>query len=72
MITKKHYRNWRDIQESVADYMTSLGPWTVDEVLRFLQEEYGLSDYEQAAQLLSDFMLSEREEMDLAELSPEE
>lgn len=40
LLTKKHYADWREIQDEFADYTTSLGPWTVEEVIDFWQTEY--------------------------------
>jgi hypothetical protein len=39
-LTKKCYRDWREIQDEFDDYVTSLGPWTVSEVIDFWKTEY--------------------------------
>ena len=40
IISKKFYPSWRDIQDEYLNYKTSLGAWSVDEVIDFLQTEY--------------------------------
>ena len=40
LLSKKEYLSWREIQNEYEDYMTSLGPWSVEEVIEFLREEY--------------------------------
>ncbi len=37
---KKKYGEWIQIQEEFPDYKASLGPWSLDEVIDFLNEEY--------------------------------
>ena len=41
VISKVHYLDWKDVQDDFDDYMTSLGPWEVDEILSHFQSEYG-------------------------------
>lgn len=43
LLSKKRYSDWREIQDEFADFKTSLGPWTVAEVLDFLCTEYPTS-----------------------------
>ncbi len=40
LLTKKEYRTWRDIQDEYDEYMASLGPWDVAEVIDFIRTEY--------------------------------
>jgi hypothetical protein len=40
LLTKKTYRDWREIQDEFDDYMASLGPWVFSDVIDFLREEY--------------------------------
>ena len=40
LISKKQYLSWREVQDEYTDYKTSLGPWSVEEVIGFLTEEY--------------------------------
>lgn len=40
VLTKKAYDSWRGIQDEYDDYMTSLGPWLVDDVISFIEYEY--------------------------------
>ena len=44
VVTSRPYSGWREIQDEYEDYMTSLGPWTEEELLDFLQAEYGEDD----------------------------
>ena len=40
LVSKKAYQNWQEIQAEYQSYMTSLGPWSLEEVLDFLKTEY--------------------------------
>jgi hypothetical protein len=40
IISKKFYNSWREIQDEYANYKTSLGAWTSDRAIDFLQSEY--------------------------------
>lgn len=40
LVSKRAYRDWREIQDLYDQYMASLGPWPVDEVVDFLNDEY--------------------------------
>jgi hypothetical protein len=40
IISKKLYNSWREIQDEYATYKTSLGAWSIDKVVDFLQSEY--------------------------------
>ncbi|WP_090368589.1 hypothetical protein [Ferrimonas sediminum] len=40
VLSKKKYADWVQIQEDFPDYKTSLGPWNLDEMIDFLNEEY--------------------------------
>lgn len=56
LLSCEPYASWRDIQDAFPAYKTSLGPWCVDEVTEYLQQEYPLmqpSAHEQVAMLLS-------------------
>ncbi|NJL55564.1 hypothetical protein HC928_10485 [bacterium] len=35
LLSKKQYSDWREIQDEFIDYVTSLGPWTEQEVIDF-------------------------------------
>lgn len=39
-LTTARFDSWRDVQAAFEDYMTSLGPFVVDELLDYLQIEY--------------------------------
>ena len=57
LISKKQYSSWREVQDEYPDYKTSLGPWSVEEVIEFLTEEYSTlnpSAFEQVNNFLAD------------------
>lgn len=41
VLAKRPQADWRSIQDEFDDYMTSLGPWTVEEMLDYFEHEYG-------------------------------
>jgi hypothetical protein len=41
LLSRKPYADWREIQDEWDDYMTSLGPWTVEDVVGFFEQQYG-------------------------------
>ena len=44
ILSRKHYADWREIQEEYGAYMTSLGPFTEEGLLDFLAAQYGHED----------------------------
>lgn len=44
LLSRKPYAGWREIQDEWDDYMTSLGPWTEEDVVDFFQQQYGLDE----------------------------
>ncbi len=44
LLSKKAYADWLKIQDEYTDYMTSLGPWSLEGVLDFFEQEYGMDD----------------------------
>ena len=44
ILSKKRYSDWREIQEEYESYVTSLGPFSEEELVEFLSEEYGRDD----------------------------
>jgi hypothetical protein len=40
LLSRKRYSDWREIQDEYENYMTSVGPFSVEEVLNFLSEQY--------------------------------
>jgi hypothetical protein len=44
LLSRKRYSDWREIQDEYEEYMTSLGPFSVDELVGFLSEQYGSDD----------------------------
>lgn len=61
VITKKAYRNWREIQDEYWDhFQASLGPWTLELLLSFLDEDFGPeSDWPFSKKELLDFFESD-------------
>jgi hypothetical protein len=41
VLSKKNYTQWIQIQGDFSDYKASLGPWGVDEIIDYLNIEYG-------------------------------
>jgi hypothetical protein len=41
LLSKQQYSDWREIQDEYESYLTSLGPFSVEELVSFLWEEYG-------------------------------
>lgn len=41
LLSRKQYSDWREIQDEYENYMTSLGPFSEEELLNFLSEQYG-------------------------------
>ena len=44
ILSRKHYADWREIQAEYGAYMTSLGPFTGEGLVDFLEREYGHED----------------------------
>ncbi|MEP0356141.1 hypothetical protein [Paraglaciecola sp.] len=40
VLSKKKYAKWIQIQEEFPDYKASLGPWSFNEVIDYLEGEY--------------------------------
>lgn len=40
LISKKKYEVWREIQDEYENYKASLGPWSGEEIIEYLGEEY--------------------------------
>ncbi|GAA0857212.1 hypothetical protein [Aliiglaciecola litoralis] len=40
VLTKQEYQSFREIQNDFFDYVTSLGPWTAEEIVVYLETEY--------------------------------
>ena len=65
LLTKKQYRDWREIQDEFEEYQASLGPWSVSEVLDFLGFEYPEDLMETEGERIHQFVESGPEEMKL-------
>jgi 2'-5' RNA ligase len=59
LLTKKTYRDWREIQDEHSDYMASKGPWSEAELIDFLDIEY--PDLAPVADRVRSFILSAAE-----------
>ncbi len=44
LLTKRQYSQWRDIAAEYGNYVASLGPWNVEDVVRFFEQDEGLED----------------------------
>jgi hypothetical protein len=44
VLSKKPYESRRDIQNEYGDFKTSLGPWSVEEVIAFLEIDFGKNE----------------------------
>jgi len=40
LVSRRRYESWRQIQDEIADYMASLGPWPVEEMIEYLDGEH--------------------------------
>ncbi len=40
LLSRRTYTSWREIQEEYPSYKASLGPWTYEEVVEYLADEY--------------------------------
>jgi hypothetical protein len=41
LLSRRPYADWREVRDEWDDYMTSLGPWTAEDVVDFFQRQYG-------------------------------
>jgi len=42
LLSRKPNADWREIQDEFdEDFMTSLGPWTLEDVVDFFEQQYG-------------------------------
>ncbi len=44
LIVKRPDADWRQLQEDYPEYMASLGPWTIAEMVEFFELDYGQDD----------------------------
>ncbi len=44
LLSKRGYSDWREIQDEYENYMTSLGPYSEEDVLDFFSQDYGGDD----------------------------
>lgn len=57
VISKKKYTGWEQIQHEYLGYKASLGPWSEDEVIEFLEDEYD-NLFPNAATQINEFLNS--------------
>ena len=42
LLSKKQYNNWKEIQDEYYEkYKASLGPWTYEELISYLEDDFG-------------------------------
>jgi hypothetical protein len=41
VLTKKNYSCWRQIQDEYPTYKTSLGPWSIEDIIDFFEDDFG-------------------------------
>ena len=51
LLSRQRYESWQQIQDEVADYMASLGPWSPEETIEYLEDEYPGLDPSAATQV---------------------
>ena len=51
LLSRQRYESWQQIQDDVADYMASLGPWSLEETIEYLEDEYPGLDPSAATQV---------------------
>jgi hypothetical protein len=51
LLSKKSYGTWREIQDEYSDYKASLGPWSPDEILGYLEDDYSTLEPRAAVQI---------------------
>jgi hypothetical protein len=44
LLDRKQYGSWRELQDAYDDYMASLGPWSEEEIVGFLKNDWGADD----------------------------
>lgn len=44
LLVRDAMSTWHTLQNQIAGFMTSLGPWTSDDIVNWLAEEYGADD----------------------------
>lgn len=57
LLSKKSYISWKEIQNDFSEYKASLGPWSIEEVTLYLDDEYP-NIAESAATQISAFLIS--------------
>jgi uncharacterized protein YbdZ (MbtH family) len=53
LLSKQSDMSWSELQAAVAGYKASLGPWSQDEVVKYLSDEYRSLDPAASAQVES-------------------
>jgi hypothetical protein len=44
LLSRKQYSDWHEIQDEYENYLTSVGPFSIDELVMFLSEQYGTDE----------------------------
>lgn len=53
LLSRLRYRSWQEIQEEFAEYMASVGPWSAEETIDYLNAEHPELDPSPAEQVHS-------------------
>jgi hypothetical protein len=40
LLSRQQYESWKQIQDEIADYMASLGPWSPKQIVEYLDKEH--------------------------------
>ena len=43
VLSKRRYRSWQEVEDDFDDYISSLGPYSVDELFDYLTNDYTTS-----------------------------
>jgi hypothetical protein len=44
LLSRRPYADWREVQDAHDDYLTSLGPWTAEEIADYFAHDYTSDD----------------------------
>ncbi|RKP47005.1 hypothetical protein [Trinickia fusca] len=64
LLSRRQYESWRQIQDEIPDYITSLGPWSLEQVVEYLDSEHSRLD-PSAAEQVSTFLASAEPDIEL-------
>ena len=61
LLLKRPHSDWREFQWEFDDFMTSLGPWTTDEIEDYFEQDYKSEDWPFSRNQLALFFASDAE-----------